>query len=78
QNQAQPKKEEQPKQADQKPADAQKKDDQQQAEDQPKKAGEMTPEEAKKLLDAQKDNEELLRMKPPEKPRNPLHAIKDW
>jgi Ca-activated chloride channel family protein len=39
---------------------------------------EMTPEEAKRLLDAQKGQEQLLQWKPQEKQRNPLHPIKDW
>jgi Ca-activated chloride channel family protein len=45
---------------------------------QPVKPGEMTPEEAKRLLDAQKGNEQLLQWKPEEKPRNPLRPVKDW
>jgi len=42
------------------------------------KPGEMTPEEAKQLLDAQKNNEQLLQWKPPEKPRNNSRSVKDW
>ena len=45
---------------------------------QPVKTGEMTPEEAKRLLDAQKGNEQLLQMKPQDKPREPQRAVKDW
>ena len=45
---------------------------------QPVKAGEMTPEEAKRLLDAQKGNEQLLQMKPQDKPRDPNRPVKDW
>jgi Ca-activated chloride channel family protein len=45
---------------------------------QPVKAGEMTPEEAKRLLDAQKGNEQLLQMKPQDKPREPNRPVKDW
>jgi hypothetical protein len=45
---------------------------------QPVKPGEMTPEEAKRLLDAQKGSEQLLQLKPEEKPRNPLRPVKDW
>jgi outer membrane biosynthesis protein TonB len=82
--------EEKQKQAEQKQADQQKQQqppdqqkqagqqDQKESEDQAVKAGEMTPAEAKRLLDSQKDNEQLLQMKPPDKPQNPLHTIKDW
>ena len=45
---------------------------------QPVKAGEMTPEEAKRLLDAQKDNEQFLQLKPENKPRNTSRPVKDW
>jgi hypothetical protein len=45
---------------------------------QPVKPGEMTPEEAKHLLDAQKGNEQLLQLKPEGKPRNPNRPVKDW
>jgi Ca-activated chloride channel family protein len=80
-------------QADQKKDDQQKQQDQQQqqadkqkeqddkdkaAEAQPAKPGEMTPEEAKRLLDAQKGNEQLLQWKPPEKPRDVSRPVKDW
>jgi Ca-activated chloride channel family protein len=52
------------------------KQDQQQG--QPVKPGEMTPEEAKRLLDAQKNNEQLLQLKPENKPHNPNRPVKDW
>lgn len=45
---------------------------------QPVKPGEMTPEEAKKLLEAQKGREQLLPMKPDGKPRDPNRPVKDW
>ena len=45
---------------------------------QPVKAGEMTPEEAKRLLDAQKGNEQILQLKPQDKPRDPNRPVKDW
>jgi len=45
---------------------------------QPVSAGQMTPEEAKRLLDAQKSNEQLLQPKPQGKPENPNQAVKDW
>lgn len=45
---------------------------------QPVKPGEMTPEEAKRLLDAQKGNEQLLQLKPEQKPRDNRKPLKDW
>ncbi len=45
---------------------------------QPVKPGEMTPDEAKRLLDAQKGHEQLLQLKPQEKPRNNSRPVKDW
>ena len=45
---------------------------------QPVKPGEMTPEEAKRLLDAQKGHEQLLQLKPDNKPRNSSRPVKDW
>ena len=71
----------------QKPPDQQKqspdkdkadKPDDKQEEAQPVKPGEMTPEEAKHLLDAQKGNEQVLQWKPAEKPRNPSRPVRDW
>ncbi|HVU08274.1 MAG TPA: hypothetical protein VHG89_07005 [Verrucomicrobiae bacterium] len=38
----------------------------------------MTPEEAKRLLDAQKGDEQLLQMKPKNPPPNPDKPVKDW
>jgi Ca-activated chloride channel family protein len=82
QSQADQKKTEAQKQEEQKQAAAQKKNDQQpekpDAENQPVKAGEMTPEDAKRLLDARKGDEQLLQMKPQEKPRDPSRPVKDW
>ncbi len=71
------KKEEQKKQ-DKKPEDQKKDGDKKDEEAQPVKAGEMTPEEAKRLLDSQKGNEQLLQLKPQEKPRKTNRPIKDW
>jgi Ca-activated chloride channel family protein len=45
---------------------------------QPAAAGQMTPEEAKRLLDAQKGNEQFLQLKPQGKPKNQNQPIKDW
>ena len=82
QNQADQKKDEQQKQQEQQQASSQKKDGEKQskqdAEGQPVKPGEMTPEEAKRLLDAQKGDEQFLQMKPQAKPENPNRPVKDW
>jgi hypothetical protein len=45
---------------------------------QPVSAGQMTPEAAKRLLDAQKGDEQFLQMKPPGKPQNNQEPVKDW
>jgi hypothetical protein len=47
---------------------------------QPQTAGvaQMTPEEAKRLLDQQKNDEQVLVMKPQGKPQDTSHSIKDW
>jgi len=45
---------------------------------QPAKPGEMTPEEAKRLLDAQKGNEQLLQLKPENKTPNRQRLVRDW
>jgi Ca-activated chloride channel family protein len=39
---------------------------------------EMTPEEAQRLLDTQKGNEQFLQLKPGGKPENPNRPVKDW
>ena len=70
------KQQEQQKSATQKKEDG--KQDEQNAGSQPLKAGEMTPEEAKRLLDAQKGDEQFLQMKPEGKPENPNRPVKDW
>jgi site-specific DNA-cytosine methylase len=46
----------------------------------PQTAGvaQMTPEEAKRLLDQQKNDEQILAMKPQGKPQDTSHPIKDW
>src|ERR1017187_7681747 len=45
---------------------------------QPVAAGQMTPKEAKQLLDAQKGNEQVLQLKPPGKAKDQNQPIKDW
>jgi len=54
------------------------KPDDKKEEAQPAQPGEMTPEEAKRLLDAQKGGEQMLQWKPPEKPRDPSRPVRDW
>lgn len=71
-----PKDQDQKKSADEKQKDEQK--DKPEGQAQPVKPGEMTPEEAKQLLDAQKGNEQMLQWKPGNKPRNPQRPLKDW
>ncbi|MEI7535460.1 MAG: hypothetical protein WCK57_13920 [Verrucomicrobiae bacterium] len=81
-DQSDQKKDEQQKQPEQpKPADDKKNGDKpenQKGEGQPVKPGEMTPEEAKRLLDAQKGNEQIFQLKPDGKPRDPNRPVKDW
>ena len=50
----------------------------QKGEGQPMAPGQMTPEEAKRLLDAQKGDEQVLQLKPDGKPRDNRKPIKDW
>ncbi len=41
-------------------------------------AGQMTPQQAKQLLDAQKDDEHVLRLAPPNKNMRADRPYKDW
>jgi Ca-activated chloride channel family protein len=70
------------KKAEQQKASAGKKDDKKpedkNEEGQPVAAGQMTPEEAKRLLDAQKGNEQFLQLKPQDKPSDIRRPVKDW
>jgi Ca-activated chloride channel family protein len=79
--QAQKQKEEEQKQQEQKAA-AEKASGQtnqnQNAEGQPVAAGQITPEEAKRLLDSQKGDEQFLQLKPQGKPEDSQRKIKDW
>jgi len=45
---------------------------------QPVTAGQMTPEDAKRLLDAQKGDEQFLQLNPQGKPQNQQLPVKDW
>jgi hypothetical protein len=82
QNSQNQKKDEQQKQAEQQKSSDEKKDgqkpDNQNAEGQPVQPGQMTPEEAKRLLDAQKGNEQVLQLKPQGKPQDQNKPVKDW
>jgi outer membrane biosynthesis protein TonB len=63
--------------ADQKKQDKSDQNDQQ--EPQPAYApGQMTPQQAKQLLDAQKGDEMMIPLHPPVKPRDPNKPLKDW
>jgi len=80
QKKADQKKDEQ--QQDQKKSSPEKKDggkpEDKNAEGQPVAPGQMTPEEAKRLLDAQKGSEQTLTLKPKGKPENNNQPFKDW
>jgi Ca-activated chloride channel family protein len=78
QKEAEQKKADQEKQQEAQKSSADKPKDEQQGEEQPATPGQMTPEEAKRLLDAQKGNEQLLQMKPENKPRDRQRPAKDW
>jgi hypothetical protein len=79
--------------ADQKKSDEEKKQEQQKSalekkdggkpedqkgEGQPVTPGQMTPEEAKRLLDAQKGDEQVLKLQPKDKPQDSKRLVKDW
>ena len=73
------KKDEQKKPPEQQPSSAEKKNGQENQNDQePAAAGQMSPAEAKKILDAQKGDEQLLQFKPEGKPRDNRRPVKDW
>jgi hypothetical protein len=82
QNQPGEKKDEQQKQKEQQKSSGEKKDgekpENQNAGDQPVAPGQMTPEEAKRLLDAQKGDEQVLQLKPQGKPQDNQKPVKDW
>jgi Ca-activated chloride channel family protein len=50
----------------------------QNGEGQPVASGQMTTEEAKRLLDAQKGDEQILQMQPKNKPEDMNRPVKDW
>jgi Ca-activated chloride channel family protein len=45
---------------------------------QPLAAGQMSPEAARRLLDAQKGDEQFLQLKPQDKPQDNRRPLKDW
>ncbi|MFO1487217.1 MAG: hypothetical protein U1F65_01950 [Verrucomicrobiota bacterium] len=71
-----------PEEQKQQPQPAKKGDDQQKPEEketgQAAAPGEMTPQEAKQLLDGQKNDERLIPVSRKEKPQNPQRKLKDW
>ena len=82
QKKADQKKDEPPKQPEQPKPSPEKKDggkpEEKNAEGQPVAPGQMTPEEAKRLLDTQKGNEPVLQLKPQGKPQDRRKPLKDW
>ena len=84
QQNSQPQKQNEQKQSDQKNAEQQQPQksgeqrEKQNEQGQPVPAGQMTPEEAKRLLDAQKGSEQVLQLKPQGKPENQNQPVKDW
>jgi Ca-activated chloride channel family protein len=81
-SEADQKKDQPEKKEDQQKTSAGKKDDgkpeDQNGEGQPVKPGQMTPEEAKRLLDSQKGDEQTLKWKPKDKPEDQKKPVKDW
>ena len=82
QKQADKKKNEQQKMEEQKKASPEKKEgekpEDKKDEGQPVASGQMTPEEAKRLLDSQKGDEQVLQLKPDAKPLDNRKPVKDW
>jgi hypothetical protein len=82
QDQSGQKNSEQQKQSEQQKSAAEKKNgekpENQNADGQPVASVQMTPEEAKRLLDAQKGNEQVLQLKPKGSPHNSNRPFKDW
>lgn len=78
----QDKKDQQQQQQNQQQKQNQKKQDdkskQEQQQQQQAKAGQMTPEQAKRLLDSQKGSESALVFRPPDKPKDDSKPVKDW
>lgn len=75
-------KDQQPKQQPQKPdqskPDKPKPEQPKQQEAKAQPAGQMTPQQAARLLDAQKGEESALVFRPPEKPKDNSKPVKDW
>jgi Ca-activated chloride channel homolog len=82
QKKADQKKDEQQKQQDQNKSSPEKKDggkpEDKNADGQPIAPGQMTPEEAKRLLDAQKGDEQILKLQPNARPEDQKRLVKDW
>jgi|SRR5580658_769236 spore cortex formation protein SpoVR/YcgB (stage V sporulation) len=78
QNQSNSQKQQQNQQQQQAPQQQSQNGQQKQTPAQPAQAQAMSPEEAKRLLDAQKGNEQVLQYRPKGQPENANPAIKDW
>lgn len=80
QNQSGKKNDEQQKQSEQQKPSAEKQNGEknQNARGQQVAPGQMTPEEAKRLLDSQKGAEQVLQLKPKDSPQNSNRPFKDW
>ena len=78
QKQDQQKNNEQQKQQERQQSSADKKEGQKNDQTQKAAAGQMTPEEAKRLLDTQKGDEQALQWKPQGKPEDQNKPVKDW
>jgi Ca-activated chloride channel family protein len=77
--QAQPKESPDQKESQQaKAAEDQQKDKDQETEAAASAAGQMTPQQARQLLDAQKNDEMMLPAKPPQKPLDRSKPLRDW
>jgi Ca-activated chloride channel homolog len=61
-----------------KASEDQQKDQEQEAEAAAMAAGQMTPQQARQLLDAQKNDEMMLPAKPPQKPLDRNKPLRDW
>jgi Mg-chelatase subunit ChlI len=82
QSEADQKKSDEEKKQEQQKTAAEKKDngkpEDQKGEGQPVTPGQMTPQEAKHLLDAQKGDEQVLKLQPKDKPQDSKRVVKDW
>lgn len=78
QKQQKEKQDQQQQQASQEEQKEDEKTEEQKDQEQKVQPGQMTPEEAKRLLDAQRGEEKTLQFRPEGKPRDPSRPFKDW